>query len=203
MRATADVKQVLPVNRGPGFALSVETGTMAAALGANSVVFAMRAPATGAVSVVVDRLHMAYTTIVAYTTPISPGRRLGVFRATNPGVEISGGADVHASIRQKDAAGVASSVAVASIATTAALTAGGLVLDAAPLAMMDLVSSGTAGARLEQIYELAAPKTEEWLFNPGEYIVISNPQAMDAAGTWQLAINELSWYEQARLAVAF
>lgn len=201
MRATDDVKQVLLVNRGPGFALSAQTGTMAAALAANSVVFAMRAPATGSSSIVVDRLRMAFTTIAAFTTPLTASRRLAVFRATNAGAEVSGGAA--ASVRAKDAAGAASTVALALIATTVGLTVGGLALEAAPLATMDLTSVGTAGARLEQIYELAPPKSEEWLFNPGEYIAIVNPAAMDAAGTWQLTINELAWYEQQRLARAF
>jgi hypothetical protein len=119
-------------------------------------------------------------------------------------VEVSGGTDVAAAIRKKSAhaAVPATTVTVARMATTAALTAGGLVRDANPLALLDLVSVGAAGGRLEHVYELGAPQPQEWGLNPSEYIVVSNPQAMDAAGTWQLTINELSWYEQRRVALA-
>jgi len=195
------VQRVLPVNRGHGYALAVQTGTMAAALGADSIVFALRADTTAAsvTGVYVDRMRLAFQTIVAFTTPITAGRRLGIFRASNAGAEVTGGTDVKASIRKKDTNAPASSVALALIATTAALTAGGLSREAAPLAHLDLVSVGAAGGRLEHIYELANTNPQEWCINPGEYLVISNPAAMDAAGTWQLTVNELSWYEQARI----
>jgi len=199
-----EVELCLNVNRGPGFVLAAQTGTIAAALAQDSVVFAMRADTTaGSVNgVFIDRMRLAFTTIVAFTTPITAARRIGIYRATNAGAEVSGGTDVTASIRKKDSAGGSSTVAKAFIATTGALTAGGLAREASPLAQLDLVNVGTAGARAEFIYELGGGGyPQEWCINPAEYLVVSNPVAMDAAGTFQLSIGELSWYEQRRLAL--
>lgn len=196
------VQRTVSFNRGPGFALSVQSGTMAAALAQDSIVFALRADVTAnsEIGVYIDRLRLAFQTIVAFTTPVTAARRLGIYRATNPGAEVSGGTDVVAAIRKKDAnaSAAATTVTKAFMATTAGLTAGGLVREANPLATMDLVSVGAAGGRLEQVYELGAPMSQEWCLNPAEYLVVSNPVAMDAAGTWQLTLNELSWYEQRR-----
>lgn len=199
-----NAQRVLNVQRGHGYALANQTGTMAAALAQDAIVFALRADTTASsvTGVYIERLRLAFQAIVAFTTPITAGRRLGIYRATNPGAEVSGGTDVKATIRKKDGTAPASTVATALIATTAALTAGGLVREASPLALLDLVSVGAAGARLESTYELAATTgPQEWCLNPGEYIVISNPAAMDAAGTWQLTINELAWYESTRMSM--
>ena len=199
-----EVELCLNVNRGPGFALATQTGTIAAALAQDSIVFAMRADTTASslIGVYIDRMRLAFQAIVAFTTPITAARRIGIYRAANPGTEVSGGTAVLTSIRKKDSLGVASTVVLAQIATTGALTAGGLVREAAPLAQLDLVSVGAAGARAEFIYELGGGGyPQEWCINPGEYIVVSNPVAMDAAGTWQLSIGELSWYEQRRVAL--
>lgn len=199
------VERSILVNRGHGYSLSVQSGTIAAALAQDAIVLALRADtATGAeIGMYLECLRLSFQTIVAFTTPVTAGRRLGIYRATNPGAEVSGGTDVVAAIRKRDTnANVPDSKAVlARIASTAGLTVGGLVREAHPLALMDLASVGTAGARLEVTYELSPPKTQEWCLNPGEYLVISNPAAMDAAGTWQLT-GQLSWYEQRRLALA-
>ena len=196
-------QRTLNVHRGNGFALATQSGTIAAALAQDALVFALRADTTAnsAVGVYVDRLRLAFQTIAAFTTPITAGRRLGIYRAANAGAEVSGGTDVKSTIRKKDSLSAASTAALALIATTAGLTAGGLAREAAPLAHLDLVSIGAAGARQEHIFELASTKPQEWCLNPGEYLVISNPVAMDAGGTWQLTLGELSWYEATRTVV--
>lgn len=197
-------QRTLSVNRGYGYSLAVQSGTIAVALAQDSVVFALRADTTANSEMCVfpDRLRLAFTTIVAFTTPVTAARRLGIYRASNAGAEVSGGTDVLAAIRKKDTNAPASTVVKAFMATTAGLTLGGLSREAHPLALLDLVHVGAAGGRAEFIYELAPPQTNEWCINPAEYLAISNPVAMDAAGTWQLAINELSWYEQKRVAPA-
>jgi hypothetical protein len=196
----APPRTAILINRGNCYALTAQSGTIAAALAQNSILFALRAPAADGRSIYVDRLSLAFTTIAAFTTPITAGRRLGLFRATNGGTEVSGGTDVSTSIvaRDSDASVVASVASLARIATTTGLTAGGLTLAAAPFATLDLVSSGAAGARVEHTYEMSPAHSSEQCVNPGEYIVIANPVAMDAGGTWQIAINELTWFEKSR-----
>lgn len=189
------------IGRGHAYTLTAQSGTIAAALAQDSILFALRCGAADGRSIYLDRISLAFTTIAAFTTPITAGRRLGLYRATNPGAEVSGGTDLLATIRQRDSdSSVPATAAVkALIATTAGLTVGGLVREAAPFATLDLVSSGAAGARIERIYELnAGVSCCEQPLNPGEYVVVSVPQAMDAGGTWQLNVNELSWFEQRR-----
>lgn len=194
-----NVVRSIAVNRGHGYSLANQSGVIAAAIAQDAVVFAMRAPAADR-SVYVDRLQLAVTTIAAFTTPVTAGRRIGVYRASNPGAEVSLGTDITAAIKKKDTnANVpASGVQMARMATTVALNTGGLVREAHPLAVIDLSAHGTAGARNAMCFDCAPPASHEWCFNPGEYICIVVMQAMDAVGTWQLTLNDLSWYEQLR-----
>ncbi len=54
---------------------------------------------------------------------------------------------------------------------------------------MSLVHVGAAGAYAEAIFEWHASWNRPLELLPGELAVVSNPVAMDAAGTWQLAAN--------------
>ena len=191
---------VVEHNRGYGFAVVGATGTMAPALAANSLVFALycgQQPSTQASQqsrVYVDRLRLAFTTIAAFTAAITPGRSLGVYRATagaGHALPIGGAA---LGIAKKNS-GAPSSVASAYIATTALLTPGTIVREPNPIAMLDLVAAGAAGALRELVFELAAPMNAPIDIGPDELLVIANPVPMDAGGTWQLAVDECHWIE--------
>jgi hypothetical protein len=176
---------------GSPYSIAGQTGTMAAALAQDSIVFGMRAKTNPADApprfpVQVDGVFLAYTTIVAFTTPLTVGRRLGIFRAS--GASVTGQTALSAVAKWTKNAGADDGLEVAPrISTTAALTAAGVVREANPLGVLDLTTFGAAGARTEKYYpflDLDAPV----ILEPGELLVVSIPVAMDAAGTWQLVV---------------
>lgn len=188
-------------NRGYGYAVSGVTGTIAAALAANSLVFALYCAqqagtqASQQVRLYLDRLRLAVTTIAAFTGAITAGRSLGVYRATAGATHALPAAGTLLGIAKKSTTAPASQ-ASATIATTVLLTPGTIVREANPIAMLDLVAVGAAGGRQEMVYELAAPYNAPIDIGPDEMLVVSNPNAMDAGGTWQLSIDECHWIEQ-------
>jgi hypothetical protein len=183
--------------RGQGFAVADTTGTVGAALAQNSSVFVMRLdPGAGAVRAYIERIRLQYTTIVAYTTAVTAGRRLALFRGS--GAASSGGTGITAAA-PKCTAYSASEFDLASggdirIATTGALTVTSITYETTPLRVFTLTEVGGAGGYKEQVWEFDSPLCLE----PGQLIGIRNPVAMDAAGTWTLAVN-VDWYEAAAL----
>ncbi len=181
----------------PEYCIGEQSGTIAAALGANSCVFAMRMdPGAGATKkAYIKNLRVRFTTIVAFTTPVTAGRRLAVFRAS--GANASGGTAITVAT-PKDTAYSASEFNVASggdmrIASTGALTVTGITFEAAPMKVMTLAHVGTAGASQEFLYELDV-RSHPIELNAGQLLTIRNPVAMDAAGTWQVSV-EVDWAE--------
>jgi len=186
---------------GQAWSLTGTTGTMAAALAANSIVFAMKASATDATRpnfpprgpLEIEGLYLCFTAIVAATTPIAAGRKLQIFRGTNDAAgktALTGGTDLSTSPRPKRNAdqGSDSGIADARIATTAGLTAGAFTRDTAALATFDLTGLGAAGSRAEfTLYELV--NGGPLYLDQGEILVISNPAQIDAVLTWQLTVN--------------
>jgi hypothetical protein len=91
--------RVIHHNRGFGYGVAGSSGVIAAALAQDSIVFSILcgpqggAPAAGVVdnrlSVWFDRLRLAFTTIAAFTTPMTAARRLGLYRATNAGAAVT------------------------------------------------------------------------------------------------------------------
>jgi hypothetical protein len=158
---------------------------MAAALAADSIVFAMRADPAGLKRLNVGRVRLMFTTIVAFTTPITAARRLGLYRAT--AAAATGGAAL-TPVAKDTGHAPGSGVSDARIATTAALGVAGLVREANPIGLLSLTHVGAAGGYIERLYELDGPVAPAVL-TPGDLLVVSNPVAMDAAGTWQLAVD--------------
>lgn len=179
------------------FSVAATTGTMAAALAANSSVFAIRIdPGAGSINAFIERIRLQYTTIVAYTTPITAGRRLALFRGS--GAAVTGGTSI-ATVAKKDSSSIDSECGVAqggqiSIATTAALTVTGVTFEANQFAEMSLTHVGAAGGYAESIFEYTATESAPIVLAPGQLIAVRNPAAMDAAGTWQLAVR-VDWHE--------
>ena len=191
------------VPRGQQYCLGEITGTIAAALAANSSVFAMRLDPGSSLRAFIDSIEIKYTTIVAYTTPVTAGRRLAVFRGS--GAAASGGTAI-ATATPKSTVFAASEFDAASggdmrIASTGALTVTGITYETAPIAVMPLVHVGAAGAYVEHEFHFDKSDGAPIQLEPGQVLAIRNPAAMDAAGTWQLSV-EVHWREAAALTLA-
>lgn len=183
------------VPRGNAYSVSSITGTVAAALAANATTFAMRLDPGSAVLAYIERIRIMYTTIVAYTTPVTAGRRLALFRGS--GAATSGGTALTSVA--KDSTGSPSECNLAQggdirISTTGALTVTGITYEADPIRSMTLVHVGAAGAYTESIFEFHASECAPVILQPGQLLAVRNPVAMDAAGTWQMGIN-VDWHE--------
>lgn len=193
--------RVMHFNRGYGYAVSGVSGTIGAALAQDSIILALFCAAQGGLAVnrrvgmYFDRIHLAFTTIGAFTTPVTAARRLGIYRAS--GAAATNGTAL--GVAKKDAVNAPASVCTdARISNAAALTVAGITREPNPIGTMDLTHVGTAGARQDFVYELAAPFNAPIAINANELLVVSNPVAMDAAGTFQLTLKEAHWIEALR-----
>jgi|GEM_PF-2726609 len=173
------------------------TGTIAAALAANATVYAMRSNPGGSKKVRIHRVRLQWTTLVAFTTPLTAGRRLAVFRGV--GAAASGGTALGVT-SERDSLSPASQCDTAQggdqrIASTGALTVTGITFEASPFKVISLAHVGAAGAFFEQVIEFDDDSGGALILNPGEVMAIRNGSAaMDAAGTWQLVVN-VDWTE--------
>lgn len=179
------------------FSIAATTGTIAAALAANSSVFAMRLdPGAGSINAYIERIRLQYTTIVAYTTPVTAGRRLALYRGS--GAAASSGTAI-TTVAKKDSGSIDSEIETAQggdarIATTGALTVTGITFETNQIAEVSLTHVGAAGGFIEEVWGFSATKSAPIVLSPGQLIAIRNPAAMDAAGTWQLAVR-VDWHE--------
>jgi hypothetical protein len=189
--------RVILVPRGYGFGVGATTGTIAAALAANSTVFAMRLDPGATRRAFIERVRIEYTTIVAYTTAVVAGRRLALFRTQLTGSSTGGTAI--ATTPQKHGISDTSEFSAANggdirIATTGTLTLVGATVDANPLRELSLAHVGAAGGFREATWEFSAAENQPLQLDPGQGMIIRNPVAMDAAGTWQLSVS-IDWHE--------
>jgi hypothetical protein len=191
-----DAPRVVVVPRGTGFSVSGFTGTIAAALGANSAVFAMRLDPSATNPAHITQIKLSYVTIGAYSVPVTAGRRLSIFRGA--GANAAVGTAISAAARKDSNSGASEFDSAQGgdmrISATATLTQTGITWETIPFAEMNLVGSGTAGALKEEAFNFCAPETLPILIQPGQLLGIRNPQAMDAAGTWQLGVT-VNWVE--------
>lgn len=197
---------LLVANRALGYdkqyQITAITGTIAAALGANSVLFAMRNSATSnaAQMLHIQRIRLNFTTITAFTTPVTAARRLEVIKALASSSGPYSGGTAIASAVKKVTASLASQADSANggdirIASTGALTAPTTAnFDAYPLGVMPLTHLGSAGANGEKVIDLIGVNDQPWEVAAGEMLVVRNPVAMDAGGTWQLEV-EVDFYQ--------
>jgi hypothetical protein len=189
------------VCRGEGYSVCATTGTMAAALAANASVFAMRLdPSAGTRLAFIERIRLQWTTVVAFTTPVTVGRRLELYRGS--GAAAAAGTAI-AAAAQKSTTDQLSEFNTAQggdmrISATAALTVTGITYETTPFAVMTLSHLGAAGAYGEVVFEFAATESAPIVLQPGQLLAIRNPAAMDAAGTWQLGVR-VDWHEAVAL----
>ena len=183
---------------GSNYTVATKTGTVGAAIAAGGTVFAMRLDPGSTKKAWVDSLKLRWTTVVAFTTPITQTRSLVITRGS--GAASSGGTSIAAATK-KDSTYGASEFDVAlggdiRIATTAALTVTGITWEAVNIGELTLAHVGAAGNFYEAVYEFSV-RNHEIELNPGELLGIRvGPSAMDAAGTWSLGV-EVAWRESA------
>ncbi|NCX31752.1 MAG: hypothetical protein EBX18_04425, partial [Actinobacteria bacterium] len=132
---------------GSFYGASSKTGTIAAAAAAGASVFAMRLNPGYGGKAYIDRIKLRWTTIVAFTTPVTQTRSLVITRGA--GAASSGGTSL-ASATKRDSTYSASQTDVASggdvrIATTGALTVTGITFETVNHAELTLVHVGAAG----------------------------------------------------------
>jgi hypothetical protein len=200
---------VVQHNRGYGFAVAGVSGLLPAGVAAGALLFALYCPqqaaaqASARIGIYLDRLRLAFTTVGAFTAPISAARGLALYRATaGAGHALPTGGTPLTVARKDTGAQAAMAMATAIIANAAALTPGTVLISGGPIAMLDLAGTGAAGQRQEMIYEFAAPANSPLVIGADELLVVSNPIAMDAAGTWQLAVDECHWIEATASAIS-
>jgi hypothetical protein len=185
------------VARGAGFGLSVNTGTIAAAIAAGSPVFAMRLnPSAGTTVAEIDRVRIKYTTIAAFTVPVTAGRTLTLVRGS--GAAASGGTAV-AAVAKKSTTFGASQFDTASggdvrVSTTGALTATGITFESVSLRGCTLSHVGAAGGYFDCIWEFADTECYPVVVAAGQVLAVRVPTLFDAAGTWQLQV-DVDWRE--------
>lgn len=178
------------------FTVAGTSGIIGAALAANASVFAMRNDLASPRRVFIERVRLQYTCIVAYTVPITAGRRLGLYRGN--GAAASGGTAL-TPFRKASSVGNVSEVdstngGDARISTTAALTVTGITFETPLIAEMHLSHMGTAGAFFEEVFQFNPTDSAPIVLEPGQLLAVRAPVAFDAAGTWQLGVR-VDWHE--------
>ena len=173
------------------------TGTMAAALAAGGTIWSLRNDSSSPRRAFIERLRVHYTTLTAFTTPVTVSRRLHLVRSTTSSANPSGGTAIVPI--QKDSTDGDSECSTAGggdnrIATTAALTITGTTWNTNVIRGASLVHVGTAGAFLEQIWEFHASENAPIILEPGQALGIVAGATFDAAGTFQLGVS-CDWHE--------
>lgn len=94
------------------------TGTIAAAIASQACVFSARYPLAATNRFLVQWLHLHYTTLVAYTVPLTAGRRLALKRGS--GGDASGATAIDVVRNQSDL--TSETLLTGMVATTGAMT---------------------------------------------------------------------------------
>jgi hypothetical protein len=190
--------RVSQVARGASYTVSGMSGQLTAALGANSSFFAMRMdPSAGAsYKAYIDKIRLEWTTTIAFTTPITAGRRLALFRGS--GAAASSGTAL-VPVKKDTSDGNTQFLSAEGgdirISNTGILTVTGITYEADPLRVASLTHAGSAGAFREVIWEFdPGSASGAVVLRQGELIAIRNPIAMDAVGQWQIAVT-VDWHE--------
>lgn len=178
------------------YSMSVTSGTMAAALGAGAAFFVMRLDPSSPVLAFIKRVRVQFTTIVAFTVPVTAGRRIGVYRGSGAAAS---GATAVLDFLQTDSTRAPSQFATAEggsvqVATTAALTVTSIVYEAVALRERSLVHVGAAGAHDDFAIDGLGDGAPLMVLQPGQLLAIRTVPAMDAAGTWAATIS-IDWDE--------
>ncbi len=179
---------------GSNYVVAAKTGTIVAAVAAGSVLFAMRLDPSYAGKAYINSIRLRWTTIAAFTTPVTT-RSLVITRGS--GAAATGGTAIAVNTK-KNTSYSASQFDVAEggdarIAATGGLTVTGITWETTNLAEDTLIHVGAAGGFYEVVHQFNIDHEVE--LNPGQILGVRvGPAAMDAAGTWVLAV-EVNWRE--------
>lgn len=152
--------------------------------------------ANATTTAVIDRIHLQYVTLVAYTTPVTVARALSLYHGF--GAMATGGTSITPPTKRDSSVGPGSNnsqfepalgAGGIMVATTGALTVSGITFDVVEFSKHTLSHVGAAGNFYEYINTTPGIK-----LRPGELLAVRNPVAMDAAGTWQLNVS-IDWTE--------
>lgn len=170
--------QLAGIYRGQSF--SGFTGTIAAALAASSTVFAARYPLAATGKCLIKWIHLHYTCLVSFTTPVTAGRRLSLKRGS--GGDPSGGTDID--VVRDHSAEATEVLLTGQVATTGALTMTSVTYETPTRCRLHLSQAGISGLDYDEIWTFDDPL----ILLPGQLIGIVAPAQFDAAGTWQLGV---------------
>lgn len=139
----------------------------------------------------VQRIHVQYVTLTAFTTPVTAGRALRLVRgaptsgtASNP----SGGS-AFTMVRKRSGDDTTETLGVGRVATTAVLTTTGITFESNPLQRMLLAQAGSSGNSYDEVWRFDGIEADPIYLLPGELLAIATDSAFDAAGTFQLQID--------------
>lgn len=186
-----------------GQAGAASTGTVAAALAADGVVWTLRYPesvasvlmpgagAANAKKLYVGRLEVIVSTIVAFTTPVTAGRHLKLVRGSGPAgtADPSGGAAWTPARKRSDLDAPVEALGVGRVATTGALTTTGFTFEANALARIPLTGAGASGAVASASFVFDGRQAAPVVLLPGQVLALAAGQLFDAGGTWEAFIN--------------
>ena len=184
-----------------GQAGSALTGTIAAALAADGVVWTLRYPETAPMPgagpsgkrLYVQRISVTAVVGTAFTTPVTLGRHLKLVRgaptsgtASNP----SGGA-AYTMVRKRSdgAANHGETLGVGRVATTAALTTTGITFEANAIRRLAMSGSGSSGSIITATWSFDGVDADPIYLLPGELVALAAGATMDAAGTFELTVD--------------
>lgn len=187
-----------------GQAGSALTGTIAAALAADGVIWTLRYPETTVMPsasnlyssgkrLYVQRVSVTTVTGTAFTTPVTLGRHLKLVRgaptagtASNP----SGGA-AFTMVRKRSNSSTDSgeTLAVGRVATTAALTTTGITFESNVIRRLPMSGSGTSGAIITATWSFGGQDADPVYLLPGELLALAAGATMDAAGTFECLVD--------------
>jgi hypothetical protein len=189
---------------GDSFCVASSTTTMAAALAANSAVFVMQLSQQAPVIAYIERVRIEFVTLVNFTTSVVAGRRLSLLKggatlitAFSGGISLAALGQIVPKINtQGSNASWFSAVngGEIRIATTGAITTTGIIVESTFASDFTLSSAGVAGSFREYLYSTVNRAASPIRILPGQFFLIRNPVAMDAAGTWQANIM-VDWRE--------
>lgn len=154
------------------------TGTMAAALAANATVGAVRYPLAATGKMLLKWMHLHYTCLGNFTTPVTAGRRLSLKRGS--GGDPSNGTDID--VTRDQSTPTTETLLTGQIATTTGLTMTSVTYETPTRARLMLSQAGSAGLDYDELWVFDDP----YVLLPGELAGIVAPAQFDAAGTWQL-----------------
>ena len=184
---------------GNHYSVATKTGIIAAAATAGSTVFAMRFdPAAGSKKAWINSIKLRWTTVTAFTTPVTATRSIVLTRGN--GAAASGGTTITNATKKDSSYGAsefdASLGGDIRVSSTGALTVTGITFDSFNISELPLIHVGAAGGFYEHVYGFSN-RNHPIELSAGELLAVRvGSSAMDAAGTWVLGV-EVEWREAA------